>query len=113
MRDARQLVLRIGRVYVDEPEIRELQRHDAPFGIQIRAAQAMQHLQRRLFRKHGRAGIPLLLRTAPEFMVAGQVHVHLSHLEFRLLQREHVGIEFREYLVEPLAQNRAQPVHGP
>ena len=47
MPDAGELVLRVRRVHVDKPELGELERDDAPLGVEVLRAQPMKHLQRR------------------------------------------------------------------
>ena len=75
-----------GAVHVHEPEFPELQRHDAPLGIQVREAQAVQRLQRLLFAEYSRAGVTLLLGIAPVLAVLRQVERGLALLQLRFLQ---------------------------
>ena len=113
MVDARQLVLRVRRVHVHEPELRELQRHDAPLGIQMREAQAMQGLQRLLFAEYGRAGVTLLLGIAPVLAVLRQIKRGLALLQLRFLQGNDVGVQLAHDVLEAFFQHGAQAVHVP
>ena len=113
MVDARQLVLRVRRVHVHEPEFRELQRHDAPLGIQVREAQAVQRLQRLLFAEYGRAGVTLLLGIAPVLAVLRQVERGLALLQLRFLQGNDVGVQLAHDVFEAFFQHGAQAVHVP
>ena len=113
MVDARQLVLRVRRVHVHEPEAGELERHDAPLGVQVIAAQAVQHLQRLLFAEHGRARIALPFGVAPILVVLRQVERGLALLQLRLLQRHDVGVEVAHDVLEALLEYGAQAVDVP
>ena len=106
MVQALQLRLRIRRVHVHEPELRELQRADAPFRVQLGNAHGVQRLQRLLLAEYGRAGVALLLRVAPVVVVTGQIQVHLTFLQLRFLQGEYIGIQCGERLLEALPQHR-------
>ena len=113
MPDARELVLRVGRIHVHEPELRELERHDAPLGVQVVASQAVQHLQRLLLGEHGGAGVALLLGVAPILAVLRQIERGLALLQLRLLQRHDVGVELAHDVLEPLLLHGPQAVHVP
>ena len=113
MVDTRQLVLRIRRVHVYEPELRKLQRHDPAFSVQVVVAQPVQHLKRLLLREHGRAGVALLLRVAPVLAVLRQVERGLPLLQLRLLQRHDVGVELAHDILEALLLYGAQAVYVP
>ena len=113
MVDARQLVLRVRRVDADEPILGKLARHDAPLGIQVRKAQAMEHLQRLFLREHRRTGIALLLRIAPKLAILRQIQRRLTRLQLRFLQRNDIGVELAHDILEALLQNGAQTVHIP
>ena len=96
MVDARQLVLRVRRVHVHEPEFREVQR-----------------LQRLLFAEYGRAGVTLLLGIAPVLAVLRQVERGLALLQLRFLQGNDVGVQLAHDVFEAFFQHGAQAVHVP
>ena len=113
MVDACQLVLSVGGVDVDKPQLGELERTDAPLVVEIVVTQAVQHLQRLALREHSGSRIALALRIAPEVVVSVKRKVDLPFLAFRLLKREHISIEGRKDFFETLLHDGANTVDVP
>ena len=111
--DARQLVLRVGRVDAHEPEIGEFAGHDAPFIVEMLTPQPVQHLQGHVLGEHRGARIPLARSIAPKLVITGQVGRRLPRLQLRFLQREHIGVELPHDILEAFLQNGAQAVDVP
>ena len=113
MPDAGELVLRVRRVHVDEPELGELERDDAPLGVKVFRAQPVEHLQRRALGEDRCPRVAFPLGIAPELQVLGKIERRLPRLELRLLQGEDVGVELGHDVLEALLHNGAQAVHVP
>lgn len=113
MPDAGELVLRVRRVHVDEPELGELERDDAPLGVEVFRTQPVEHLKRRALGEDRCPRVALSLGITPELQVLGEIERRLPRLELRLLQGKDVGIELGHDVLEPLLHNGAQAVHVP
>ena len=113
MIEAGELGLGIGSVHVDEPELLELEREDAPLVIERLDAEAVENADRLLFAEYRRARIALALGVAPVFAIPRQVHLDLAGLQLRFLKGEHIRVEFGEGVGEPFLHNGAQAVDIP
>ena len=70
--------------------------------------------KRRCLRKHGGAGVALLLGLVPELMRKGKSERGGDgRLALRLLQAEHVGVGGGDEIGEPLTKGRADAVDVP
>ena len=119
--DAGELVLGVGRIDVDKPELIELERADAALGCGLRhelcrlalagvgqQGIGAQHAQRFLAAKDRGARIAFALGVAPGLVIAGQVDIDLALLQLGLLQRQDVDIE----LLRDLDKARVLFEHG-
>ena len=113
MVDAGELVLRVRSVHVDEPDFGQLERHHAPLGIKMGHAEFVDDLEGLLLGEHGGSRVALALGVTPIIMVAGQIEIDLALLKLGFLQRKHIGVEFREDLLEAFLHNSTQAVHIP
>ena len=113
MPDAGELVLRVRRVHVDKPELGELERDDAPLGVEVLRAQPVEHLQRRALGEDRCPRVALSLGITPELQVLGEIERRLPRLELCLLQGEDIGVELGHDVLEALLHNGAQAVHVP
>ena len=113
MPDAGELVLRVRRVHIDEPELGELERDDAPLGIEVFRTQPVEHLKRRTLGEDRCPRVALPLGITPELQVLGEIERRLPRLELRLLQGEDVSVELGHDVLKALLHNSAQAVHVP
>ena len=105
--------LRCARIDRDEPEVRVFERDDAPLGIVLGNAEIILHGERRVFGEDRRAGIALLLRRAPELLIARKVQLDLAGLQLRLLQAEKVGVLRMENVLEAFFYAGSESVDVP
>ena len=110
---ARKFTLSIGRVYVYEPVLCEFADHHAALSVQFRHAYLVNYLQRLFLAEHRCTGIAFALGIAPTLVVPRKIHLDLAFLQFRFLEREHIGIKLVEGVHEPLLHNSAQTVNVP
>ena len=110
---ARKFTLGIGRVYVYEPVLFEFADHHAALSVQLRHAHLVNYLQRLFLAEHRCTRIAFALGIAPTLVVSRKIHLYLTFLQFRFLEREHIGIKFVEGVHEPLLHNSAQTVNVP
>ena len=108
--EALEAVLGVRRVDADEVEVLELQRYDPALGVVLGVAEIVGDAEGLYARKYGGAGVALLFGVAPELLIARQVELQLSGLQFSLLQAEYVGVEAPEDVLKALFHNGAQAV---
>ena len=111
--EALEPVLGVRRVDADEVEVLELQRYDPALGVVLGVAEIVGDAEGLYARKYGGAGVALLFGVAPELLIARQVELQLSGLQFSLLQAEYVGVEAPEDVLKALFHNGAQAVYVP
>ena len=90
--NARQLVLGVGHVEIDQIKIRVFQRDGAALVVVDVLVEAIAHRQRRRFGPDGRAGVAFFLGAVPILLIAGQLHLSLALLHLCLLQTENIRI---------------------
>ena len=111
--DARQLVLGVGYIEVDEVEIRVFQRDGAALMVMDILVQAVPHAERRCFGPDRRAGVALFIGAVDVLGVALGRKVGLPGLHFRLLNAEKVRVQRAEHILKAFFKAGAQTVDIP
>ena len=106
----------IGRIDIDQKEVRELRGDHPPFGVVLGKAEAVMHCQGRNAGGYGRTGIPFALgRMSVEFVPqhAFEGLLHLFRIGLGLLKTQYVGIAVVQKSVKVLFHHGADAVHVP
>ena len=106
-------VLTVGHIDIDKEEVGHFERDDSPLVVVLFHADPVGHVQGDMARVDGGAGIALFLRIVPVGVVAKEIQVELSLLQFRFLQAEKIGIQALKYLLKILSHDGSQTVHIP
>ena len=111
--NARQLVLGVGHVEIDQIKIRVFQRDGAALVVVNVLVEAIAHRQRRRFGPDGRAGVALFVGAVDVLGVARGRKIRLSGLHFGLLNAEEVRVQRVEHVLKAFFQAGAQTVDVP
>ena len=111
--NARQLILGVGHVEIDQIKIRVFQRDGAALVVVDVLVEAIAHRQRRRFGPDGRAGVALFVGAVDVLGVARGRKIRLSGLHFGLLNAEEVRVQRVEHILKAFFQAGAQTVDVP
>ena len=110
---ARQFILAVGRIDVDEEELLELQRDGAALVAVLLFADAVAHGERFHAGENGCAGIPLFLGAVPVLVVARRRKFGLARLHLRFLKADDVRAEALEDVREAFAEDGPETIDIP
>ena len=113
--NARQLVLRVGRVDVHKPVGGKLESTDAALVVGRGRTDMVNHLQRLLATEHSSTGVALALGVAPALVVAGQLQADLPLLELGFLNGKDIRTRgfYHVHKAWVLLHHGAKPVYVP
>lgn len=115
VRQAHQLVLRVGHIDVDQIIVGKLHRDHAAFLIVRGDADAVENIHRLMPREHRGAAVTFLHGGVPEGRIAvGPGHMlHIPRVAFGFLEANNIGPVDAEMIEKALLQHGTQAVHIP
>ena len=108
-----QPVLGIGDIDANQEKILVLQGNHPPLPVVFLYAQAITHGKRRMFGIDSRTGVAFLFRVVPIGLIAQELQIQLTGLQFGFLQTEKVCVQLRKDIGKTLAGHGPQAVHIP
>lgn len=108
-----QSVLAVGGIDINNEEVLHLQGDDAPLVVMLLDAYAVGYVLGYVLGEDGRTRIAFLFGVVPIGVVAWEIQVELTGLQFCFLQAKKIGIQRLKCLAEVLAYHGTQSVNVP